>query len=473
MVNSVQITTRRHHPIQSAPDDQPRIIDPTSITSKESALSNANTLTGVIRADFGNDGPGKFCVPSNGGFSSTGAKANGNLTSGGSTVVVTANNAGTKYTGKVGSKTIFELSVNSNGAYTFKQYEPLDHKSSSNANEVINLNFDIVAKDSDGDIDVTTLTVRVQDTGPVAKNDAVTMWSCDWATIGNLITNYNQDNNGADIKSVEGPTKISTVSATGGETYGFSGGGKALAVSGKWGYFYIFEDGSYTYISWQNNPKSSDTETLNYTIVDGDGDVSSARLNVRVREVTETQNDASDYDGQDKTNTRINGKAGYKTKITGGAIVFGDDDNDVLAGNAGNDTIMGWKGNDTLYGFNGNDVIMGEHGSNTLYGGAGSDVFDIFGDKKNNGTHDTIMDFNLNQGDVLTLHQVIDGFKVNSDIEDFVRIRKVGGDAMIQVNSDGKGNDYYDVARIKNHGNININQLDVKDLFEKGHIDVY
>ena len=81
---------------------------------------------------------------------------------------------------------------------------------------------------------------------------------------------------------------------------------------------------------------------------------------------------------------------------------------------------------------------------------------------------DQIMDFNLAQGDVLSLIDVISGFGANDDITDFVRIVNVGGDAMVQVNTDGNGNDFYNVARIENHSGININNLDVQDLYDQG-----
>jgi T1SS-143 domain-containing protein len=447
-------------------DDTPVITTPGSITSRESTLSTTNVITGQVIANFGGDGPGEFCVPSTGGFSASGAMHGGDLKFFHTPVVVTQ--SGDKYIGMAGNTKVFELQVTSSGSYTFRQFHTLDHQSPNNPNEIINLNFDIIAKDADGDTAVTTLTVRVQDTGPVANDDAVTMWTCDWTTIGNLITNYNQDGNGADQLSAEGTTVIQSVTSPFNETYGFSSGGDVIAVAGNYGYFYIFKDGSYAYLSWQTNPNSSHKETLSYKIVDSDGDVSQADLTVNVVHATVSPNHAADYNGFTQTNTTISGRAAYKTNITDGAMVFGDDDNDVLSGNNGNDIIRGWVGDDILYGSGGNDILMGEHGSNALAGGAGADLFNIYVDKANNATHDTIWDFNLAEGDVISLEQVVSGFGFNGDINDFVRIQRVGGDSMIQVNTDGQGGDFHNVALIKNETNLN-----AEDLFNKGHIDVY
>ena len=85
--------------------------------------------------------------------------------------------------------------------------------------------------------------------------------------------------------------------------------------------------------------------------------------------------------------------------------------------------------------------------------------------------YDTIMDFNLTQGDVLELHDVVTGFNAN-DLANFIRIEMIGNDAMIQVNKDGQGNDFKNVALIKDHAGIDTSTLDVQQLFDQGYIDV-
>ena len=94
-------------------------------------------------------------------------------------------------------------------------------------------------------------------------------------------------------------------------------------------------------------------------------------------------------------------------------------------------------------------------------------------DKANSNKFDTLKDFNLNEGDVLSLVDVIDGFSSGDDINDFVRIQYQGNNAIVQVNTNGNGNDFYNVAKIESHSGLNTRTLKVEDLFEKGHIDVY
>ena len=58
-------------------------------------------------------------------------------------------------------------------------------------------------------------------------------------------------------------------------------------------------------ISEQGSPKSTDVETIRYTIADGDGDISSATLTINVIEVSRTQNDASDYGAHKGNNIQL------------------------------------------------------------------------------------------------------------------------------------------------------------------------
>ena len=236
----------------------------------------------------------------------------------------------------------------------------------------------------------------------------------------------------------------------------------------------MFKDGSYSYVSSQATPQDTQTEAFSYKIVDRDGDVDTATLTINVVEATRSLNAASDYGNQtDGENTTIDGRDAYKTDDVDGAQVFGFDQDDVLSGNDGNDAIYGWTGADRIYGDAGNDLISGEQDNNVLYGEDGADVFDMHVDKANTSKYDTIMDFDLDEGDVLSLANVISGFGSNSDINDFVRIQFEGTTAVVQVNTNGEGNDYHNVAKIKSHNDLNAKTLNVEDLFDKGHIDVY
>ncbi|MDL2271523.1 VWA domain-containing protein [Desulfovibrio sp. OttesenSCG-928-I05] len=93
------------------------------------------------------------------------------------------------------------------------------------------------------------------------------------------------------------------------------------------------------------------------------------------------------------------------------AIMLGQSEDDrgaadVIFGEAGDDTIFGQGGNDTINGGDGNDDIYGGLGSDVMFGGAGSDTFVWNVADLDNGT-DKIMDFNLNEGDKISLGDLL------------------------------------------------------------------
>jgi Ca2+-binding RTX toxin-like protein len=90
----------------------------------------------------------------------------------------------------------------------------------------------------------------------------------------------------------------------------------------------------------------------------------------------------------------INGELGNDT-LQGGSgddKLNGEDGNDLIEGGKGDDMLLGGKGDDGMLGDEGNDVLNGGEGVDIMAGGLGNDTFicDQF---------DTIIDFNLNEGD--------------------------------------------------------------------------
>ena len=75
---------------------------------------------------------------------------------------------------------------------------------------------------------------------------------------------------------------------------------------------------------------------------------------------------------------------------------------DRLRGQHGDDILRGGSHNDTLRGGSGNDTLCGGPGNDTLHGGAGADLF-----RMSNG-RDTIIDFQIEQGDRLKLIKGVD-----------------------------------------------------------------
>ncbi|NQZ14891.1 MAG: hypothetical protein HRT94_08740, partial [Alphaproteobacteria bacterium] len=150
----------------SPDDDTPIIVTPPRKEVDETDLDGGPlTESGTISVDYGSDAPGE--VNPNGDFSAAG-NTGGNLTSCGHPVTVTV--VGNTYTGTANGQTIFTMTINENGDYTFTQFHAIDHSNTNNANEHIDLHFGATATDSDGDTASTTATVRVRDDAPEISN---------------------------------------------------------------------------------------------------------------------------------------------------------------------------------------------------------------------------------------------------------------------------------------------------------------
>jgi VCBS repeat-containing protein len=121
------------------------------------APDGTESVSGKVVVDFKGDGPG--VVDASGAFTSGGSQKAGALTSNGVAVAVTM--SGDVYTGTAGGKTVFTLSINDDGTYTYTQVGQLDHADGTNANDVISLNFGFKATDADGDVANGTITIKV------------------------------------------------------------------------------------------------------------------------------------------------------------------------------------------------------------------------------------------------------------------------------------------------------------------------
>lgn len=234
----------------------------------ETTLPGTNSVSGNTFPDFKADGPGTVKPTGAGTFHADLSVKGGVLSSDGVPVVVTV--VGNQYVGKAGSATIFTLTINDNGTYTYTQTGNLDHADGSNPDDIIRLRFDVTATDSDGDKATATVEVCVKDDAPIAVNDVNTVPNAPGQVTGNVLTN---DHPGADapapVKAVTFGTTTVTVPATG-----------TVNITGAHGILTIAADGSYTY-----KGTSEGTDVFSYKIVDFDGDPSSANLSITVLDV--------------------------------------------------------------------------------------------------------------------------------------------------------------------------------------------
>ena len=118
--------------------------------------------------------------------------------------------------------------------------------------------------------------------------------------------------------------------------------------------------------------------------------------------------------------------------LSGNDSLTGSSYNDTMFGLGGRDKLIGNAGDDNLYARGGNDRLSGGAGYDTLYSGKGSDSMtggteiDFFVFNKGDG-HDTITDFNANDGD-LAGHDVI---YLSISFDDIKSIKKFGDDSTI------------------------------------------
>ncbi|QXW31549.1 cadherin-like domain-containing protein [Aeromonas sanarellii] len=143
--------------------------------------------------------------------------------------------------------------------------------------------------------------------------------------------------------------------------------------------------------------------------------------------------------------------------------VFGQGNKDVLNGDDGDDLLDGGSGNDLLSGGTGNDTLIGGTGNDSLTGGTGADSF-VFA---NTGATnlDSILDYNFDQDDSIDLSSLLDAnFTAASQVSDFVKLTQTGTNVTVQVDTNGGGDNFIEVASLINYGTSSSDV--VKILFE-------
>ncbi|WP_206539307.1 beta strand repeat-containing protein [Aurantiacibacter luteus] len=208
--------------------------------------ANAVNTSGTLAHDFGNDG-GTIAFD----LAST-LPAGFRLVSNGSGGALIQQDQGGSWV------TVVTVTLDSaTGAYTVVQNDNVLHANGGAENNVV-FSLGYVVTDGDGDTASGSLAINVDDDTPVAANDGQIASVDDGAsgvTVGTVATLTGNDSYGAD-----GPGSPAITIGTG------SLGGTVSVVNG-----------NLVYTSATNvAPETSQTETFNYTITDGDGDTSNA-----------------------------------------------------------------------------------------------------------------------------------------------------------------------------------------------------
>ncbi|MGM0421558.1 MAG: DUF5801 repeats-in-toxin domain-containing protein [Pseudomonadota bacterium] len=222
-------------------DDVPKIITPDAKKVDETDFDTTDPLTvsGKVIADYFTDGPGTITATGESSFNSSTA-----LTSNGAAVTVAV--VGNTYTGTANGETVFDLTVEANGDYTFNQYETLDHPDTNDNDDTITMEFGVTATDNDGDTDASQITIKVDDDGPRAEDD-VNSFDSEATTVatGNVVTGENGGPGAADDLSNDEANLVTKI-AFGGNEVDVPETGTAT-IEGDYGTLQIESDGSYAY----------------------------------------------------------------------------------------------------------------------------------------------------------------------------------------------------------------------------------
>jgi hypothetical protein len=109
--------------------------------------------------------------------------------------------------------------------------------------------------------------------------------------------------------------------------------------------------------------------------------------------------------------------------------------------------------NSKFYGGDGNDTLISQGGGFDVFsGGAGQDIFDFMIDASDNPTIKVITDFNLKEGDVLKLTDIIEFMDLGDPISDFIRFTESNGRTFLQTSKIGDffgdGSSFETIARL-------------------------
>lgn len=141
----------------------------------------------------------------------------------------------------------------------------------------------------------------------------------------------------------------------------------------------------------------------------------------------------------------------YQTHVTN----YGEETPHVFLGGPADDTFTGGAAADYFHGGGGADAFTG---------GSGADSFIFTG---TSASIDTIADFTPSQGDVIDLSGVLDG--LSTMLTDYVRIRRDGADAMLEISAAGMNSGFTDrVIRLQNSS---LQPADVLNLYYAGNLE--
>ena len=223
----------------------------------------------------------------------------------------------------VGGEPVFELTYNSDGEYTYKQFQAFDHQNDNpnrDNSEIIKLGFNFIVTDGDGDTAEGSLIVTVNDDEPVARYSSINVAELDADNDGEFDViqqvqqafNFDQGADGAEVTAIEmhnvkADGTVNIWNGGGADVFTLSSGGENIIVTedgstitgtvGENGptafTIELNNDGTYTYTQYQPldhaqtpNGQADNQFTLSfkYTVTDADGDTDQAYVGINIED---------------------------------------------------------------------------------------------------------------------------------------------------------------------------------------------
>jgi hypothetical protein len=156
------------------------------------------------------------------------------------------------------------------------------------------------------------------------KPDVVILYSCDWATTGNIVTLHNQENAGDTRARIEAGMEVSSVTFNG-TIHEIPLGVGAVIIISQYGMLTMYRNGFYVYVSEQTQVESHHSEEFSISLRGETGVEELISLRVEAYKVERTANKMADYGNQTTgPNQSVKGREAYETTFQNGAMIFGN-----------------------------------------------------------------------------------------------------------------------------------------------------
>lgn len=289
----------------------------------EDNLPSSAEISGNLIIDFGPDGQGASPFQWNAVDSTI-----SNLTSGGQKIEFFVD-GDTLIGVREDGKEVFKLEITdlATGAYIFTLLQPLDHPVINEEDDIV-LDFGYTLTDGNGTQATGTLTITVNDDGPIATNEGAIS-----VNEGETVTGQFDFEVGADGATV---TKIDDTILV------FGTDGWSQAINGSQGTLQVKADGSYKFTA-SNDTSHLATDSYTFTVTDGDGDTTQGTVSFNSLDMNEpiasptsgTVDEAALGDGSNPTSTAESTSGTLSFSGNGDAVVLKVKETYILAENDG------------------------------------------------------------------------------------------------------------------------------------------